>query len=65
MDLNKVLAHLRTELENLDSAILSLERLEQRTRRRGRPPLLPGDEKKPSRPGRAGRPRGSSDKSSD
>jgi hypothetical protein len=39
MDLNKVLAQLREELENLDAAILSLERLQQEgPRRRGRPP---------------------------
>lgn len=39
MDLNKVLAQLREELENLDAAILSLERLHQEgPRRRGRPP---------------------------
>ena len=39
MDLNKVLAQLREELENLDTAILSLERLQtEGHRRRGRPP---------------------------
>jgi hypothetical protein len=39
MDLNKVLAQLHEELENLDAAILSLERLQQEgRRRRGRPP---------------------------
>ncbi|HEX3747740.1 MAG TPA: hypothetical protein VHW09_27580 [Bryobacteraceae bacterium] len=38
MDLNKVLAQLHEELENLDAAILSLERLQQDGRRRGRPP---------------------------
>ena len=39
MDLNKVLAQLHEELENLDAAILSLERLQQEGRpRRGRPP---------------------------
>jgi hypothetical protein len=39
MDLNKVLAQLRQELENLDTAILSLERLQHEGhRRRGRPP---------------------------
>jgi hypothetical protein len=38
MDLNKVLAQLREELENLDAAILSLERLQQQGRPRGRPP---------------------------
>jgi hypothetical protein len=39
MDLNKVLAQLREELENLDTAILSLERLQRAGYlRRGRPP---------------------------
>jgi hypothetical protein len=38
MDLSKVLAQLREELENLDAAILSLERLQQEGPRRGRPP---------------------------
>jgi hypothetical protein len=38
MDLSKVLAELREELANLDAAILSLERLQQEGRRRGRPP---------------------------
>lgn len=40
MDLTKVLAHLHSELENLDAAIASLERLRQGGRRRGRPPQL-------------------------
>ena len=38
MDLTKVLAQLREELNNLDAAILSLERLQHEGRRRGRPP---------------------------
>ena len=38
MDLNKVLAELRQELENLDAAIHSLERLQPEAPRRGRPP---------------------------
>jgi len=38
MDLSKVLTELREELANLDAAILSLERLQQEGRRRGRPP---------------------------
>jgi hypothetical protein len=38
MDLARILAQLREELENLDAAILSLERLRQEGRRRGRPP---------------------------
>jgi hypothetical protein len=38
MDISKVLEQLRRELENLDAAIVSLERLQQRGLRRGRPP---------------------------
>ena len=38
MDLGKVLHELRQELENLDAAIVSLERLQLTGRRRGRPP---------------------------
>jgi len=37
MDIDKVLLQLREELSNIDTAILSLERL-QNSRRRGRPP---------------------------
>jgi hypothetical protein len=40
MDLAKVLAQLREELENLDAAILTLERLRSGGRHRGRPPEL-------------------------
>jgi len=40
MDLDKVLAQLREELENLEAAILSLERLQAEGARRGRPPKL-------------------------
>jgi isoaspartyl peptidase/L-asparaginase-like protein (Ntn-hydrolase superfamily) len=35
MDLTKVLAELKKELENLDAAIVSLEKLEVSTRKRG------------------------------
>ena len=38
VDLVKVLEQLRSELANLDAAIVSLERLQQGARRRGRPP---------------------------
>ncbi len=38
MDLARVLYELRRELENLDAAIRSLERLQQTGKRRGRPP---------------------------
>jgi len=40
MDLGKVLAHLHSELENLDAAIASLQRLQEGGRRRGRPRQL-------------------------
>ena len=38
MDLAKVLAQLHAELQNLDAAIASLERIQQGKGRRGRPP---------------------------
>lgn len=38
MDLTKVLAQLRQELEYIDAAIISLERLQAKGARRGRPP---------------------------
>jgi len=37
MDLSKVLAQLRLELEHIDAAILSLEKLQTSGTRRGRP----------------------------
>jgi hypothetical protein len=37
MDLTKVLAQLRQELDHIDAAILSLERLQAKVTRRGRP----------------------------
>jgi hypothetical protein len=40
MDLTKVLAHLHEELDSLNTAIATLEQLQQRGRRRGRPPKL-------------------------
>jgi hypothetical protein len=40
MELDKVLAQLRSELENLDAAIVSMERLQTEGPRRGRPPKL-------------------------
>jgi hypothetical protein len=50
MDLAKVLVELRAELDNLDAAILSLERLKQEgNRRRGRPPKLIADLRKTER----------------
>jgi hypothetical protein len=52
MDLSKVLTQLRAELENLDAAILSLERLQQEGRRRGRPPKVLSEVSKASRAAR-------------
>jgi hypothetical protein len=52
MDLSKVLAQLREELENLDAAILSLERLQQEGPRRGRPPKVLSNLSKAPRPAR-------------
>jgi hypothetical protein len=40
MDLAKVLANLHEELDSLNAAIGTLERLQQGGRRRGRPPRL-------------------------
>jgi hypothetical protein len=40
MDLSKVLEQLRRELVHLDAAIVSLERLQAKASRRGRPPRL-------------------------
>ena len=40
MDLGKVLALLREELDSLNAAIATLERLQQGDRRRGRRPRL-------------------------
>ena len=40
MDLQRLLRDLRRELENLDAAIASLERLNASGKRRGRPPSV-------------------------
>jgi hypothetical protein len=66
MDLAKVLADLRQELANLDSAISSLERLQEvsSVHRRGRPPKLLSDIRKaaPDKPEpRAAQPSGPKD----
>lgn len=58
MDLAKVLAHLRSELANLDAAIESLERLHQAQGRRGRPPSSLTPVKKRGRPPGSGKSRG-------
>ena len=51
MDVTKILADLRQEREQLEEAILSLERLAAgRGRRRGRPPAWMSEAKKRGRP---------------
>ena len=51
MDLKKIIAQLRAELYQLDTAIKSLEQLPQGKRRRGRPPgrLAQGRKDKPAK----------------
>jgi len=51
MDVTKILADLRQEREQLEEAILSLERLAMgRGKRRGRPPAWMAETKKRGRP---------------
>ena len=51
MDVSKILADLRSEKEQLEEAILSLERLARgRGKRRGRPPAWMAEAKKRGRP---------------
>jgi len=50
MDLSKILLQLHSELDNLEAAILSLERLQQEGRRRGRPPKLLAEMRKANHP---------------
>jgi hypothetical protein len=60
MDVNKMLADLRQEREQIEEAILSLERLARgRGRRRGRPPAWLTQLEEPKR---RGRPPGSKNK---
>jgi hypothetical protein len=60
MDVNKMLADLRREREQIEEAILSLERLSKgRGRRRGRPPAWMSQMEQPKR---RGRPPGSKNK---
>jgi hypothetical protein len=60
MDVNKMLAELRQEREQIEEAILSLERLARgRGRRRGRPPAWLNQMEVPKR---RGRPPGSKNK---
>ena len=56
MDLSKALVQLRKELVHLDAAILSLERLQAKVPRRGRPPRLLAElQKAPPKPRSTGR----------
>jgi hypothetical protein len=60
MDVSKILAELKAEREQIEQAILSLERLAQgRGRKRGRPPAWMADVAAPKR---RGRPPGSKNK---
>ncbi len=62
MDVSKILAELRAEREQIEEAILSLERLARgRGRRRGRPPAWMSSGEPPA-PKRRGRPPGSKNK---
>lgn len=64
MDVSKILAELRQEREQIEEAILSLERLARgRGRRRGRPPAWMAA-MNVTTPKRRGRPPGSKNKSS-
>lgn len=60
MDINKMLAELRTEREQLEEAIMTLERLARgRGKRRGRPPAWMSQVKRRGRPpGSKNRPKG-------
>jgi len=65
MDIGKILAELKEERQNLDEAIVVLERLAKgRGRRRGRPPswLAVATETAAEAPKRRGRPPGSKNK---
>jgi len=65
MDVSKILAELREERQQIEEAIVSLERLARgRGRRRGRPPawLSGSASAEPAAPKRRGRPPGSKNK---
>jgi hypothetical protein len=65
MDVSKILTELRAEREQIEEAILSLEKLARgRGKRRGRPPgwMTDGTEPVPEAPKRRGRPPGSKNK---
>lgn len=65
MDVSKILAELREERQQIEEAIVSLERLARgRGRRRGRPPAwMSGTDTAEAPPKRRGRPPGSKNKS--
>jgi hypothetical protein len=50
MEITKVVMELRRELASLDAAILSLERLQAKAPRRGRPPKLLSELRRPGKP---------------
>ncbi len=63
VDVAKILEELRQEKEQLEQAILTLERLaEGRTPRRGRPPAWMSENPAGAAPRRRGRPPGSKNK---
>jgi len=63
MDVSKILAELKAEREQIEEAILSLERLARgRVRRRGRPPSWLSSGTEAPAPKRRGRPPGSKNK---
>jgi hypothetical protein len=62
MDLNKMLAELRAERDQIEEAIIALGRLSLGAKRRGRPPLWMNQIKSSTEPKRRGRPPGSKNK---
>lgn len=65
MDVTKILAELKAEREQIEEAIISLERLARgRGKRRGRPPswMASGEPETEAAPKRRGRPPGSKNK---
>jgi hypothetical protein len=63
MDVSKILAELKAEREQIEEAIVSLERLARgRGRRRGRPPAWMSGNSDEQQPKRRGRPPGSKNK---
>jgi hypothetical protein len=62
MDLNKMLAELRAERDQIEEAIIALGRLSLGSKRRGRPPLWMSQIKAEEPIKRRGRPPGSKNK---